>query len=96
VDEVDQLLGSNEAHDTTLYQVFQMPEQHRNLIVIGVSNALDLTDRCLPLLAQRGCTCQVGAGTDAKARVQEGMPLMLVGRRTGHHSLRLVLVAAAA
>ena len=54
LDEIDQLLTR---HQAVLYTLFQLAAAPRSrLILIGVANALDLTDRFLPRLAARGAS----------------------------------------
>eukprot|EP00049_Salpingoeca_infusionum_P021813 m.4628 g.4628 ORF g.4628 m.4628 type:complete len:591 (+) comp4536_c0_seq1:230-2002(+) len=50
-DEVDLLATRN---NDVLYQLFQWPQRSR-VILIGIANALDLTDRILPLLSKWNC-----------------------------------------
>ncbi|ETO28566.1 hypothetical protein RFI_08563 [Reticulomyxa filosa] len=51
VDEMDQLLGN---HQTVLYQLFEWCKRDGSqLVVVGISNSIDLTDRFLPRLAAR-------------------------------------------
>ena len=52
LDEIDQLLSR---HQQVLYHLFELASaKGSRLILIGVANALDLTDRFLPRLAARG------------------------------------------
>ncbi|KAK9870408.1 hypothetical protein WA026_007978 [Henosepilachna vigintioctopunctata] len=51
LDEMDQLDSKNQA---ILYTIFEWPAKFRNnIILIGIANALDLTDRLLPRLQAR-------------------------------------------
>ncbi|XP_050542271.1 cell division control protein 6 homolog [Daktulosphaira vitifoliae] len=51
LDEVDQLSTKNQS---ILYQIFEWPSIHNsNLVVIGIANSLDLTDRLLPMLKSK-------------------------------------------
>ena len=57
VDEVDQL--ANKDNDV-LYKLFEWPSLPRSSVVlVGIANALDLTDRILPMLKCRGCAPQL-------------------------------------
>lgn len=48
LDEIDQLSSKNQS---ILYQIFEWPIiPHSNMVVIGIANSLDLTDRLLPML----------------------------------------------
>lgn len=51
LDEVDQL-GS--ARQAVLYRVFEWAARAARLVLVGVANALDLTERALPRLRARG------------------------------------------
>jgi hypothetical protein len=52
VDEIDSLLGQRHQH--VLYQLFDWPKkQGSRLVLLGIANAMDLTDRFLPQLKQR-------------------------------------------
>eukprot|EP00730_Choanoeca_flexa_P003947 TRINITY_DN11544_c0_g4_i3.p1 TRINITY_DN11544_c0_g4~~TRINITY_DN11544_c0_g4_i3.p1 ORF type:complete len:868 (+),score=169.03 TRINITY_DN11544_c0_g4_i3:139-2742(+) len=56
IDEVDHLLTRDNA---VLYELFGWPQQPQSSVVlIGVANALDLTERILPLLHRWGCEPQ--------------------------------------
>lgn len=51
IDEMDGLLGQ---HQTVLYQLFSWCQNNNSkLILIGIANSIDLTDRFLPKLRQR-------------------------------------------
>ncbi|KAJ2241558.1 AAA ATPase [Coemansia sp. RSA 475] len=53
LDEVDSLLGSRQE---VLYRLFELAAQpNTRLALIGIANALDLTDRFLPRLQARNC-----------------------------------------
>ncbi|KAJ2501925.1 AAA ATPase [Coemansia sp. RSA 1972] len=53
LDEVDSLLGSRQE---VLYRLFELAAQpNSRLALIGIANALDLTDRFLPRLQARNC-----------------------------------------
>lgn len=54
LDEIDQLSQSS-AHQRTLYTIFSLPSSVP-LLLIGIANALDLTDRLLPRLQSRCST----------------------------------------
>ncbi|BFZ15508.1 hypothetical protein BsWGS_18546 [Bradybaena similaris] len=55
LDEIDQL---DSKHHHILYRIFEWPAlDHSKLILIGIANALDLTDRVLPRL-QASKTCR--------------------------------------
>lgn len=48
LDEVDQLVGKKQS---VLYTIFEWPaKENSNLLLIGIANSLDLTDRCLSRL----------------------------------------------
>lgn len=48
LDEVDQLVGKKQS---VLYTIFEWPaKEYSNLLLIGIANSLDLTDRCLSRL----------------------------------------------
>lgn len=48
LDEVDQLIGKKQS---VLYTIFEWPAKpNSNLLLIGIANSLDLTDRCLSRL----------------------------------------------
>ncbi|CAF0948605.1 unnamed protein product [Didymodactylos carnosus] len=47
-DEIDGLLLSNDVEN--IYKLFQWPHVLENLLMIGIANSLDLTDRLLPRL----------------------------------------------
>lgn len=54
IDEIDALLESSQ---TVLYKLFSWPKQPGStLIVIGISNEIELTNLFLPRLSQRGCS----------------------------------------
>lgn len=54
LDEVDQLCGSKQ---TVLYTIFEWPsKQHSKLLLIGIANSLDLTDR---LLLRLNANCEL-------------------------------------
>jgi len=48
LDEVDELLSSNDMEN--VYKLLEWPHQTSNLLMIGIANSLDLTDRLLPRL----------------------------------------------
>lgn len=51
LDEVDQLVGKKQS---VLYTIFEWPaKENSNLLLIGIANSLDLTDRCLSRLHAR-------------------------------------------
>ncbi|KAL3282049.1 hypothetical protein HHI36_005250 [Cryptolaemus montrouzieri] len=51
LDEIDQLESKNQS---VLYTVFEWPAKFKqNIVLIGIANALDLTDRILPRLQAR-------------------------------------------
>lgn len=51
LDEIDQLSSKNQS---ILYQIFEWPIiPHSNMVVIGIANSLDLTDRLLPMLKSK-------------------------------------------
>ncbi|XP_050431816.1 cell division control protein 6 homolog [Adelges cooleyi] len=51
LDEIDQLSTKNQ---TILYQIFEWPTiTNSNIVVIGIANSLDLTDRLLPMLKSK-------------------------------------------
>ncbi|XP_029048860.1 cell division control protein 6 homolog isoform X1 [Osmia bicornis bicornis] len=51
LDEIDQLESKNQS---VLYSIFEWPSMHNSkLILVGIANALDLTDRILPRLQAR-------------------------------------------
>eukprot|EP00954_Amorphochlora_amoebiformis_P017547 1319839-Amorphochlora_amoeboformis.AAC.1 len=53
VDEIDALLTKSQ---TVLYRLFEWPKQAGSrMILIGISNNIDLTDRFLPRLRSRSC-----------------------------------------
>ncbi|KAJ2665823.1 AAA ATPase [Coemansia sp. RSA 1199] len=53
LDEVDSLLGSRQE---VLYRLFELAAQpNSRLALVGIANALDLTDRFLPRLQARNC-----------------------------------------
>ncbi|KAJ2796231.1 AAA ATPase [Coemansia helicoidea] len=53
LDEVDSLLGSRQE---VLYRLFELAAHpNSRLALVGIANALDLTDRFLPRLQARGC-----------------------------------------
>ncbi|KAJ1963705.1 AAA ATPase [Dipsacomyces acuminosporus] len=57
LDEVDSLLGSKQE---VLYRLFELaahPDSH--MVLVGIANALDLTDRFLPRLQARNCEPQL-------------------------------------
>ena len=58
LDEIDQLDSSNQE---VLYTIFEWPSLHASKVVlVGIANALDLTDRILPRLQARpNCRPQV-------------------------------------
>lgn len=48
LDEVDELLSSNDMEN--VYKLLEWPHRTENLLMIGIANSLDLTDRLLPRL----------------------------------------------
>lgn len=55
LDEIDSLLSSSQSQET-LYRLFEWPSMaNSRLVLIGIANALDLTERFLPRLKARGC-----------------------------------------
>ncbi|CAF0736506.1 unnamed protein product [Adineta steineri] len=48
LDEVDELLSSSDMEN--VYKLLEWPHQTSNLLMIGIANSLDLTDRLLPRL----------------------------------------------
>ncbi|CAF3439499.1 unnamed protein product [Rotaria socialis] len=48
LDEVDELLTSNDMEN--VYKLLEWPHQSSNLLMIGIANSLDFTDRLLPRL----------------------------------------------
>ncbi|OQR69344.1 cell division control protein 6-like [Tropilaelaps mercedesae] len=57
LDEVDQLQSSNQQ---ILYSLFELVKlRDSKLILIGIANALDLTDKTIPLLQAYGCRPQL-------------------------------------
>uniref|UniRef100_A0A1E1XDQ2 Cell division control protein n=1 Tax=Amblyomma aureolatum TaxID=187763 RepID=A0A1E1XDQ2_9ACAR len=53
MDEIDQLDSKNQ---TVLYSLFELPQlKNSRVILFGIANALDLTDRVLPHLQACGC-----------------------------------------
>ena len=49
LDEIDELLSSNDMEN--VYKLLEWPhQQSSNLLMIGIANSLDLTDRLLPRL----------------------------------------------
>uniref|UniRef100_A0A023GKU9 Cell division control protein n=1 Tax=Amblyomma triste TaxID=251400 RepID=A0A023GKU9_AMBTT len=53
MDEIDQLDSKNQ---TVLYSLFELPQlKNSRVILFGIANALDLTDRVLPHLQAYGC-----------------------------------------
>ena len=48
LDEIDELLSSNDMEN--VYKLLEWPHQSSNLLMIGIANSLDLTDRLLPRL----------------------------------------------
>jgi len=56
-DEIDQLVATD---IEILYKLFEWPKlRNSKLILIGIANALDLTDRFLPILRARNCEPQL-------------------------------------
>jgi len=59
IDEVDALLSSSKGEKVSqrvLYHLFGLPHKARSsLILIGIANSIDLSQRFVPLLEQRGC-----------------------------------------
>lgn len=52
LDEIDQLVQKD---PTVLYQLFEWPSlADSKLILIGIANALDMTERLLPRLRSKG------------------------------------------
>ena len=55
VDEIDMLLSGDDS--TILDSLFEIPTwANATLSVVGIANTIDLTERVLPALRQRGCT----------------------------------------
>jgi len=51
LDEIDQLESKNQ---DVLYKLFEMPFLPKSrLVIVGIANALDLTDRILPRLQSK-------------------------------------------
>jgi cell division control protein 6 len=51
LDEIDQLCGTGKKQNDILYHIFEWPSiEHSKLILVGIANALDLTDRSLKRL----------------------------------------------
>lgn len=51
LDEIDQLCGSGQKQNEILYHIFEWPSiKNSKLILVGIANALDLTDRSLTRL----------------------------------------------
>jgi cell division control protein 6 len=48
LDEIDELLSSSDMEN--VYKLLEWPHQSSNLLMIGIANSLDLTDRLLPRL----------------------------------------------
>lgn len=56
LDEIDSLLSFNTAAQETLYRLFEWPtDASSRFVLVGIANALDLTERFLPRLKTRGC-----------------------------------------
>jgi len=59
IDEVDALLSSSKGEKVSqrvLYHLFGLPSKaYSSLILIGIANSVDLSQRFIPLLEQRGC-----------------------------------------
>ncbi|KAJ3364661.1 AAA ATPase [Allomyces javanicus] len=52
LDELDGLItGQAHTHQTVLYTLFELTHKCPHLILVGIANSIDLTDRLLPLLA---------------------------------------------
>jgi cell division control protein 6 len=53
LDEIDQLISIDQ---TILYKFFEWAQMaNSRLVLVGIANALDLTDRFLPRLKAKGC-----------------------------------------
>lgn len=88
IDEIDHLLSSAQM---ILYRLFEWAHKHNSrLMLIGVANAMDLTDRFLPRLRERGCNPEVLAFTTYSTddlrnilaqRVRQGMSNVEVKRK---------------
>ncbi len=53
MDEIDRLVTKDQ---DVLYKLFEWPTMERSTVVlIGIANALDLTDRVLPRLKAKNC-----------------------------------------
>eukprot|EP00048_Salpingoeca_helianthica_P004426 m.76749 g.76749 ORF g.76749 m.76749 type:complete len:444 (+) comp13191_c0_seq1:377-1708(+) len=52
LDEIDQLMSQKDGE--VLYTLFELPTRLRNVLVIGIANAVDLTERQLPMLELLG------------------------------------------
>lgn len=66
LDEIDQLKQSSN-QQRILYSLFSLPSSMCSLVLIGISNSLDLTDRLLPRLQSR-------SSTDAKPQLLHFVP----------------------
>ncbi|KNE58604.1 hypothetical protein AMAG_04167 [Allomyces macrogynus ATCC 38327] len=52
LDELDGLItGQAHTHQTVLYTLFELTHKCPHLLLVGIANSIDLTDRLLPLLA---------------------------------------------